>query len=267
MDYEKIGKFIALRRKEKNMTQKDLAMELKITDRAVSRWERGIGCPDISLLESLAQILDVSILEILHGESIKNVKNENNALIGILAKNKKKIHFWKTITFLFFNMILVVSILSFIFLFVFPERIQKSENKRMYSIVTESMSPSLQLYDEIIVKSIDIKDVQIGDIITYVSNANITNGYTVTHRVVDKRSDSITGEIYLETKGDNNYDKDEGYVTKSNLIGVLEKRIPELGRFLPIKVFPKLLYIFNILLIVSLLFIDLVQVKNFRNNL
>lgn len=56
------------------MTQKELADKLGITDRAVSRWERGIGCPDISLLESLADILGVSVLELLKGEYIDDEK-------------------------------------------------------------------------------------------------------------------------------------------------------------------------------------------------
>ena len=50
MNYDKIGKFITTLRKSKGLTQKDLANHLNITDRAVSKWERGKGCPDVSLL-------------------------------------------------------------------------------------------------------------------------------------------------------------------------------------------------------------------------
>ena len=57
MDTEKMGRFIAERRKDKHMTQKDFARMLNITDKAVSKWERGISCPDISLLPSVAGIL------------------------------------------------------------------------------------------------------------------------------------------------------------------------------------------------------------------
>ena len=74
LDNIKIGNFIKLLRKKKKMTQKELADKLGITDRAVSRWERGIGCPDISLLESLADILGVSVLELLKGEYIDDEK-------------------------------------------------------------------------------------------------------------------------------------------------------------------------------------------------
>lgn len=55
-------------RKEKGMTQKQLAELLHITDRAVSKWERGLCAPDISLLEPLAKALDVSIVELIEGE-------------------------------------------------------------------------------------------------------------------------------------------------------------------------------------------------------
>ena len=72
MNYNKIGNFIALKRKEKGLTQKDLALKLGVTDKAVSKWERGLGCPDVSLLEMLSYELDVSILEILKGRSITN---------------------------------------------------------------------------------------------------------------------------------------------------------------------------------------------------
>ena len=72
MNYNKIGNFIALKRKEKGLTQKDLALKIGVTDKAVSKWERGLGCPDVSLLEMLSYELDVSILEILKGRSITN---------------------------------------------------------------------------------------------------------------------------------------------------------------------------------------------------
>ena len=71
MNYEEIGEFISKLRKEKNLTQKDLAMKLGVTDKAVSKWERGLGCPDVSLLETLSKILDVSILELLKGRKIE----------------------------------------------------------------------------------------------------------------------------------------------------------------------------------------------------
>ena len=70
MNYKEIGIFISKKRKELNMTQKDLALKLNVTDKAVSKWERGLGCPDVSILEILSNILGVSILELLKGRNI-----------------------------------------------------------------------------------------------------------------------------------------------------------------------------------------------------
>lgn len=68
MDKEKTGQLITLLRKEKGLTQKQLADALNVTDKAVSKWERGLSFPDISMLEPISELLDISILEILAGE-------------------------------------------------------------------------------------------------------------------------------------------------------------------------------------------------------
>lgn len=68
MDNTKTGVLIKELRKEKNMTQKELADLLHITDRAVSKWERGLCAPDISLLEPLAAALGVTVTELISGE-------------------------------------------------------------------------------------------------------------------------------------------------------------------------------------------------------
>ena len=72
MNYVKIGNFIAERRKEKGFTQNDLAKRINVTDKAVSKWERGLGCPDISILEALSRQLDVSVLELLNGNKMEH---------------------------------------------------------------------------------------------------------------------------------------------------------------------------------------------------
>lgn len=78
VDNMKTGQFIKELRTEKKMTQKELAEQLHITDRAVSKWERGLCAPDIALLEPLAQILEVSITELLQGERAQ--RQEDNQL-------------------------------------------------------------------------------------------------------------------------------------------------------------------------------------------
>ena len=71
MDAKKFGAFIAAMRKEKQMTQMDLAEKLHVTDKAVSRWERGLGFPDIKTIEPLADALGISILELMRSERME----------------------------------------------------------------------------------------------------------------------------------------------------------------------------------------------------
>lgn len=78
MDCNKIGKLIFSLRKEKNMTQKQIADLMNISDKTISKWERGLGCPDISLLPELSQILGINIEEILVGEIELNETNGGN---------------------------------------------------------------------------------------------------------------------------------------------------------------------------------------------
>ena len=68
MDNKKTGAVIAARRQELGLTQKELAERLNVSDRAVSKWERGAGFPDVSLLEPLADALGLSVLELIHGQ-------------------------------------------------------------------------------------------------------------------------------------------------------------------------------------------------------
>lgn len=70
MDSQKFGTFIAQCRKDKKMTQADLAAKLNVTDKAISRWERGVGFPDINTIEPLAAALDVSVAELMKSERI-----------------------------------------------------------------------------------------------------------------------------------------------------------------------------------------------------
>lgn len=68
MDKELTGQFITELRKEKGLTQKQLAESLNVTDKAVSKWERGLSFPDISMLEPISRVLDISIMELLEGK-------------------------------------------------------------------------------------------------------------------------------------------------------------------------------------------------------
>ena len=70
-----MGMFICKLRKENNMTQMELAQQLHVTDKAVSRWERGIGYPDIQLLPALSESLHVSVAELISCKKSLNYSN------------------------------------------------------------------------------------------------------------------------------------------------------------------------------------------------
>ena len=65
MNPESVGQLISKLRKEKGMTQQELADKLQITDKAVSKWERGLSCPDMSILPQVAEILGVNVVYLL----------------------------------------------------------------------------------------------------------------------------------------------------------------------------------------------------------
>ena len=76
MEAKKFGQFIAGIRKEKKMTQAELAGKIHVTDKAISRWERGLGFPDIQTLEPLAQALGISVLELIRSERQETEKQD-----------------------------------------------------------------------------------------------------------------------------------------------------------------------------------------------
>ncbi len=110
MNQEKIGRFITELRKEKKMTQIDLANKLGITDRAISKWENGRGMPDLSLLPPLCEILDVSINELLSGARLDKKdyqeKLEEN-IINTIDYTDKKIRKTKKIFIITISIILM----------------------------------------------------------------------------------------------------------------------------------------------------------------
>lgn len=69
MDATKIGRFIGAERRAKGWTQRQLADKLQLTDKAISRWETGKGLPDVSLLLPLANVLDITVGELLAGDA------------------------------------------------------------------------------------------------------------------------------------------------------------------------------------------------------
>lgn len=125
MNQMKIGKFIAICRKEQGLTQMQLAEKLGITDRAVSKWETGKSLPDASIMLELCDILKITVNDLLSGEmiSMKENNQKNEELLIEMAKEleKKNKTIWTSMW-----AIMIVSILSlfagiFIAAFLIPE--------------------------------------------------------------------------------------------------------------------------------------------------
>lgn len=113
MNQEKIGKFIARKRKEKGLTQFELAEKMGVTDKSISNWENGKNMPDLSLFNPLCFELGITINELISGEEIEKElyqkKLEEN-IINVMIDTKRKNHK---------RMVLVFCIVSFFFIIGF----------------------------------------------------------------------------------------------------------------------------------------------------
>lgn len=120
MDLIKIGKYIAFKRKEQGLTQKQLAEKLNMSDKSVSKWERGICLPDVTVYLELCKILGISINEFLAGEDIPKETIEQKAeenIIQITKDNKNKQKYLKKIIRLLIVMLVVFIFITSIFIY------------------------------------------------------------------------------------------------------------------------------------------------------
>ena len=124
MDQEKIGKFIAELRKEKNMTQEQLAEKMGVTDKSISRWENGKTMPDYTLLKDLCNELDININELLSGEKIKEndyVNKSEENLIKLRKQIDKRKKFLTIISYIFMTIIIIAFILNIVLNRILPD--------------------------------------------------------------------------------------------------------------------------------------------------
>lgn len=111
VEKEKLGSFIKELRIQQNLTQKELADRVHVTDKAVSKWERGLSAPAVDLLQPLSEVLGVSVMELLDGqrheeESIE-LKRANAILQETIARQKKVIFRKRMILLLIFAALLL----------------------------------------------------------------------------------------------------------------------------------------------------------------
>ena len=124
MDQIKIGKFISDSRKEKGLTQEQLAEKLGVTSKSISRWENGNTMPDYSLLKDLCNELDISVNELLSGEKLKendymNKSEENLVTLRKQIDQRKRV--LKIISYVFLSIIIIAFILNMVLNRILPD--------------------------------------------------------------------------------------------------------------------------------------------------
>ena len=116
MNQSKNGNFIAKLRKEKNMTQEQLAEKMGVSINAVSKWERGLSFPDVSLYKKLCQELGISIEELINGEKDNSEEAKDRAIINTIKEketSKKKLHMVMLISSIIIIILAIVSIVIY----------------------------------------------------------------------------------------------------------------------------------------------------------
>ena len=134
MDAKQFGDFLQSRRKELALTQSDLAQRLHVTDKAISRWERGVGFPDIKLLEPLADALEVSLTELLKCEVMARPLPETarEETAQLLEEQQKAS--WKRKLFLWAGYLVIAAASLFLISITHNDGLSFSQRKGVYAI-------------------------------------------------------------------------------------------------------------------------------------
>ena len=178
MDNEKFGKFIQKLRKEKNMTQKQLGEKLNITDKAISKWERGLSFPDISMLNSIAETFDITVTELLNCEiGVKNeidvektIQEAVEKITKSQEKKKNKLKKLKKVSSIISVIIFICCLITqLVYLFVLKPRNYEYVLDILYYIINELIIISATLISILIIKKSKIKNI-----ITYILFAILT---------------------------------------------------------------------------------------------
>ncbi len=157
MEQDKIGRFIQSLRKEKNLTQQELADIIGVTDRAISKWENGRGLPDYSLLRPLSDALGISINELLNGERIKKEEKEKryeDTIINTIRYSKKKIKNTKLIFGVILSLI-IIFLITLITLFGIDITRMRNNKPVFFSTWGFKYAPPINIDDINIEKAIE----------------------------------------------------------------------------------------------------------------
>ncbi len=132
-------------------------------------------------------------------------------------------------------LVLLIVVATFLLYYIITTQLAATKGEKyspkysLYTIVSPSMTPNINVYDIVIDKKVeDFSELKVGDVITFISTSSISNGMTITHRIIDI-IETNEGTKY-KTKGDNNLTADYSLVTQDKIIGKVKLRIPQLGR-------------------------------------
>ena len=156
MNKSEVGIFIAEKRKSINMTQKDLAEKLNITDKAVSRWETGKSYPDIEMLEKLAKVFEVSINDILNGkETVPEIREAvaDKNIVEVMKQTKKV----KKKSIIIISVLIVLLLISSIVLVTLVNQkdietyefeVETTENSELFNEILTFVQKKCYIYEE-----------------------------------------------------------------------------------------------------------------------
>ena len=196
MNQEKIGKFILELRKEKRMTQQELALKIGVTDRAISKWENGRGMPDLSLMKPLCDKLGISINELISGEKInkkeyqdrfeENIFNTINYSQKQIKKTRNK--------YVIIIVIIVLFLIVLATLFGIDINRMKNNEPVVFSTWGFDYFPPVNLDEEKIINSIENYVVANGD--EYRKDANSKTFASMRVFLIDEKKENNLFYVY-----------------------------------------------------------------------
>lgn len=218
MDLDKVGKFIASSRKNKNLTQEELGRRLGVTGKTVSRWENGNYMPDISLLIPLSEELDISVNELLLGKKLNTKESDESLKYTINYSNKKIKNIKKKALYIF--SFLIVLVLTFTGIFIVAYKDVEDEIKICKSKETFSWGSTLD-DGRIVNYSINIFYKEKGEV-KYLFDEIAYNGLTIEELVKNLEVEEVYRDggstLYKYDKHKKKYGDTDFYVMVCNVI-------------------------------------------------
>ena len=167
-------------------------------------------------------------------EEDKNYMGVKHYKVKVVREKIKPFRFiTSVISYAVFIWLLLVGCTLLVYVADIKIRAAKGDNTppkyNAYVVLTGSMLPEIKVKDVVVTKKYDPEDLEVNDIITFLSSDQRLSGIIVTHRIVGKFYDQTTGKYSFQTKGDNNNVEDTALVQDYNIIGKVIFKIPKLG--------------------------------------